>query len=264
MRLRQALPGQATENNGLGGQRGTIAPRAKQSRARPARRDRWPSKGIVPPLRPSAVKSRESCSSPLAGVSEINFQPAPSRSRNRRQVRVRAVPAERSPGASSHAGGSANSEQIRRGRLSGRPVSTPRMRSPSNRGVRAEPACGPGAHPRTPWRPPHADGALRKARVRVRPAARPAQNGTRQPPQRRRAAETVNVNVSCWSAPVLMDEGEAPGAMESYGAAVICCSRQSAAVVASIRSVAAWSTIGPDGVGMMTVMCCCRARWRAG
>ena len=50
--------------------------------------------------------------------------------------------------------------------------------------------------------------------MRARPAARPAQNGTRQPPQRRRAAETVNVNVSCWSAPVFMDEGEAPGAME--------------------------------------------------
>jgi hypothetical protein len=33
-----------------------------------------------------------------------------------------------------------------------------------------------------------------KARMRARPAARLAQNGTRRPPERRRAAETVNVS----------------------------------------------------------------------
>jgi hypothetical protein len=32
----------------------------------------------------------------------------------------------------------------------------------------------------------------------------------------------------------------------------------------AIRWVAARSGTGPDGVGMVTVMCCCRARWRAG
>jgi hypothetical protein len=32
----------------------------------------------------------------------------------------------------------------------------------------------------------------------------------------------------------------------------------------AIRSVAARSGRGPDGVGMVTAMCCCRPRWRAG
>ena len=34
---------------------------------------------------------------------------------------------------------------------------------------------------------------------------------------------------------------------------------------AAMRAVAAWSTAPqPDEVGMMTVMCCCRPRWRSG
>jgi transposase len=69
----------------------------------------------------------------------------------------------------------------RPGKLMRRPVSTPL-------GI-----LDPGAHPpEPPWRPPHADGALRtRPRVRARSAARPAQNVTRRPPQRRRAAETA-------------------------------------------------------------------------
>jgi hypothetical protein len=49
---------------------------------------------------------------------------------------------------------------------------------------------GPPGDPSRRWR------AAQKARLRARPAARPAQNGTRRPPQRRRAAETVNGNVN--------------------------------------------------------------------
>ena len=120
------------------------------------------------------------------------------------------------------------------------------MRSRRIGGFGQSPHVDPGYNPPGPRGDPLTQMArCATARVRARPAARPAQNGTRQPPQRRRAAETVNVNVGCWSALVFMDEGEAPGAMESYGAAVISCSRQSAAVVASMRSVAAWSTMGP-------------------
>ncbi len=101
------------------------------------------------------------------------------------------------------------------------------------------------------------------ARMRVRPAARPARNGTRRTPQRRRAAETVNVNVSCVVGAVFA--GSAKRRVQwSYGAVVTSCSRGFAAVAkapASIRWVAGWSTTGPDRVGMVTVMCCCRARW---
>ena len=58
----------------------------------------------------------------------------------------------------------------------------------------AEPDVGPGAHPREPpgdptsrrWR------AAQTARVRARPAARPAQTARAGRPQRRRAAERVN------------------------------------------------------------------------
>ncbi len=61
------------------------------------------------------------------------------------------------------------------------------------------PACGPVAHPPEPPGPssPQQMARCATAGMRAGPAARPAQNGTRRPPQRRRAAETVNVNVSC-------------------------------------------------------------------
>ena len=50
-----------------------------------------------------------------------------------------------------------------------------------------------GTSPGSPWRPRSRRWrAAQRARVRARPAARSAQHGTRQPPQRRRAAETVN------------------------------------------------------------------------
>ncbi len=55
-----------------------------------------------------------------------------------------------------------------------------------------------GTFSRNLWRPAHADGALRNGEDESPPAARPAQNGTRRPPKRRRAAETANVNVGCW------------------------------------------------------------------
>jgi len=47
------------------------------------------------------------------------------------------------------------------------------------------------------------------ARVRARPAARPAQNGTRRPPQRRRAVEIVNVNVNTNGTPRLSSNDSA-------------------------------------------------------
>src|SRR5450755_3448365 len=58
----------------------------------------------------------------------------------------------------------------------------------------------------------------------------------------------------------------APSA-RSYCVAVTSCCREFAArgkAPATMRWVAAWSRTGPDTVGMVTVMCCCRARWRAG
>ena len=87
------------------------------------------------------------------------------------------------------------------------------------------------------------------ARMRARPAARRAQNGTRRPPQRGRAAETVNVNVSYfWSARFLSCKRERR-VQWSYGAAVTSCSGGFAAVAkapASMRWVVGWSTTGPD------------------
>jgi hypothetical protein len=162
--------------------------------------------------------------------------------------------------------------RVRGYRLRGRPVSTRLVRnvgwagSLASAGRRAEPACGPGAHPPEPLGDPLTQIArCATARMRARPAARPAQNGTRRPPQRRRAAETVNVNVSCVVGAVL--PGSASADCNGYGAAVTSCSRGFAAMAkapASMRWVAARSTTGPDGVGMVTVMCRCRARWRAG
>src|ERR1700736_6745336 len=106
--------------------------------------------------------------------------------------------------------------------LSGGPTpATPRRPPPPDRAPRRPPAAGgrspdvvrghtprdPLATPSRRWR------AAQTARVEARPAARPAQNGTRRPPQCRRAAETVNVNgrdavdATCWCK-------RAPGAKE--------------------------------------------------
>ncbi len=81
-----------------------------------------------------------------------------------------------------------------------------------------------GTSPGTPWRPPHADSAQRKtAGVWARPAARPAQNGTRRPPQRRRAAETITSTSAAWSARFLLESGAPSDG--GYCPAVTSCSR---------------------------------------
>ena len=65
----------------------------------------------------------------------------------------------------------------------------------ASEGARAEPAGAPGARPPDPLATPSRRWrAAQTARVEARPAARLAQNGTRRPPQRRRAAERVNAN----------------------------------------------------------------------
>ena len=76
----------------------------------------------------------------------------------------------------------------------------------------------PLATPSRRWR------AAQTARVRARPAARPAQNCTRRPPQRLRAAETANGNGRRvrYSTPMVGAAcgcKQAPG-VRSYGAAV--------------------------------------------
>ena len=73
-----------------------------------------------------------------------------------------------------------------------RPVSTP-LGVLVARKCRAEPGCRPGGtSPGSPWRPPHADGAPRRGKCESPPGGSVGANGTRRPPQRRRAAETVN------------------------------------------------------------------------
>ena len=73
-----------------------------------------------------------------------------------------------------------------------RPVSTPwEFWLPGSAG--RSPDVGPGAHPPDPrGDPAHADGALRKRQCESPPGGSAGANGTRRPPQRRRAAETVN------------------------------------------------------------------------
>jgi predicted lactoylglutathione lyase len=62
-------------------------------------------------------------------------------------------------------------------------------RGPVRRGGQS-PGCGPGAHPPDPLATPSRRWrAAQTARVEARPAARPSQNGTRRPPQCRRAAD---------------------------------------------------------------------------
>jgi hypothetical protein len=115
-------------------------------------------------------------------------------------------------------------------RLGRRPVSTPR-RSGWAAG-RAEPASGPGARPPGPLATPSRRWrAAQTARVEARPAVRPAQNGTRRPPQTRRAAETVNVNGTggcLWSGAAVV-QAQAPSAKKATA-------RQSVVLLSGSRS----------------------------
>src|SRR5450755_1966582 len=82
-----------------------------------------------------------------------------------------------------------------------------------------------GTSPGTPWRPPHADGALRNGEDESPPGGSAgAKRHAPAAPQRRRAAETVNVNVSCLVGAVLSWKRERR-VQWGYGAAVTSCSR---------------------------------------
>jgi hypothetical protein len=74
-----------------------------------------------------------------------------------------------------------------------------------------------------------------------------------------RLRATAFVDVLCQPPGVIADVGLPSSAARSALRAALWVT-----AALAIRWVAARSGRGPDGVGMVTVMCCCRARWRAG
>ena len=119
---------------------------------------------------------------------------------------------------------------------------------------------GPPGDPSRRWR------AAQTARIRARPAVRPAQTARADRPSNRRAAETVTATAEGGlRQPAETSELMVGAAGASAKGAGSYCAAVTSVVVrpgllalvatapAAMRSVAAWSTTGPDG-GMVTVV----------